>query len=158
MQTIQIIPRLFVRIVFAIIICSSNCKDNVKWLNKRRSTGDKSVQYSTYIGWNWEAFEEGNGMALEYSGGSEQYPSEPFYDKHTLVDKATLGLLGQTFGPVYGGKKGVLNNKYVIYAALDLMALEFHKQNPDVDVGLRREWSFLVDICDRAGGEGTGRR
>lgn len=130
----------------------------MKWLNKRRSSGDKSVQYSTYIAWDWETFEEGSGLKLEYSGNSEQYPSEPFHDKHSLVDKATLGLLGQTFGPAYGGKEGALNNKYVIYAALDLMALEFHKQNPDVDVGFARSRSFLVDILNGAGGEGAGKR
>ena len=58
----------------------------------------------------------------------------PFSGSHTLVDKATLGLLGETFGPAFEDKEGVFDNKYVIYAALDLMALEFHKQNPSVEV------------------------
>ena len=116
------------------IICSKNCIDNMKWVNKRRAAGDHSVQYSSYIGWNWETFEEGCTLKLEYGGGDEKYPSAPFSGSHTLVDKATLGLLGETFGPAFEDKEGVFDNKYVIYAALDLMALEFHKQNPSVEM------------------------
>ena len=131
---------------------------NTRWLNKRRGSGDESVQLTSYIGWDWSTFDDGCTLKLEYSGSDLLFPSDPFTDRYSLVDSTNIGLLGDTFGPAFNDKEGAFDNRYVIYAVIDLMALEFHKQNPGVNVGLSRYTSFVVAVCNGTGATRFERR
>ena len=112
------------------MMCSKVCKDNVNWVYSKGKK-DKSIGKTAYMGWDVDRFIEKCVLRdTEYGGYNNTYPSELISDSFNLVNDGNIDVFEKTLGPAGETGYGVYDNKYVMYAALDMMSFVYRLKSP----------------------------
>ena len=109
------------------------CKQNTRFVTLRRLKPDYSVAFSQYMTMNNLTFAEKYTITeLNYNGVAPE-PEEFEMPTDTSMSYVTDTLLGAVSTPLEGelsDSDSIKVNKYVVYAAIDLMNLVYSMKDP----------------------------
>ena len=106
----------------------------MNWL-KNKGKKDKSIGKTAYIHWDVETFTDRCVLRdTEYSHVNITYPSEYINDTFSLVNNNNVDVFEKTLGTAGDSGYGVFDNKYIMYAALDMMSLIYRLKSPEKQV------------------------